>query len=104
MMTIQLNTDNNLEVQQDYADKLTEMLQNGLKRFDEHLTRLEVHLSDENAAKEGKDDKKCLLEARPKGKQPIVVSANADTYDKAVHDAIDKMKTSLDRMIDKMQG
>lgn len=103
-MNIQINTDKNLDLQQDYAAKISETLQQGLSRFEEHLTRLEVHLSDENAEKYSKDDKKCLIEARPKGKQPIVVSAHSDNYDKALHDAMAKMKSSLDHMVDKMKG
>ena len=103
-MTIQLNTDKNLDLQESYAEKLNEVLSHGLNRFSEYVTRLEVHLSDENADKKTKEDKKCLIEARPKGKQPIAVSAWGNTYDQAVNEAISKMKSSLDHMVGKMQG
>lgn len=103
-MTIQLNTDKNLDLQESYAEKLNDALSHGLSRFSEYITRLEVHLSDENADKKTKEDKKCLIEARPKGKQPIAVSAWGDTYDQAVNEAISKMKSSLDHMVGKMQG
>lgn len=102
-MTIQINTDKNLTVHEEYANQLETLLTEKLSRFDEHLTRLEIHLSDENGNKEGIEDKKCLLEARLKGRQPIAISASGNTYDKAVNIAIDKLKASLDTIIGKLR-
>ncbi len=73
-MTIQLNTDNNLSVHQAFGTKLDSLLAEELRRFSEHITRLEVHLADENGSKKGINDKRCLLEARIEGRQPIVVT------------------------------
>ncbi len=103
-MTIQFNADNNLTVHESFRDKLDEMLNIELNRFDEFITRLEVHLSDENGGKPGQDDKKCLLEARVKGKDPIAVTAYAANYELAVADAAEKLKKALDKMVDKMQS
>ena len=94
-MTIQINTDNNLSVHEAFGNKLEDMLSEALSRFSEHITRLEVHLSDENGSKEGINDKKCLLEARLAGRQPIVASQVADNYEHAMHGALDKLKSSL---------
>ena len=94
-MTIQLNTDNNLNVREAFGDKLDKLLSKELDRFSEHITRLEVHLSDENGSKDAINDKKCLLEARLEGRQPIVVTQVANNYEQAVHGAIDKLKSSL---------
>ena len=94
-MTIQINTDNNLSVHEAFGNKLDDLLSEALIRFSEHITRLEVHLSDENGSKGGINDKKCLLEARLEGRQPIVVTQVANNYEHAVHGAIDKLKSSL---------
>lgn len=102
-MNIQLNTDNNLTVRDEYADKLNEILNKEFGRFDEFLTRIEVHLSDENSHKKSSDDKKCMLEARLKGRQPVAVSAFGDTYDKAVAGAVNKLKASLDTITGKIK-
>lgn len=103
-MTIQINTDKNVSVDETYGNQLEALLTEELSRFDEYITRLEVHLSDENGNKESQDDKKCLLEARLKGRQPIAVSALANTYDQAVNGAIDKLKASLDTIIGRLQN
>lgn len=101
-MTIQLNADNNLSISKEYSQKLTEILSEELDRYSENLTRLEVHLSDENGNKDSKNDKRCLLEARPKGHQPVAVSDTGDNYDLAVDGAIDKLKAMLDKLLGRM--
>ncbi len=103
-MTIQINTDNNLDVHATYQAQLRDLLSEELYRFDEQITRLEVHLSDENGNKESEDDKRCLIEARLKGRQPIAVTEVANTYDQAVSGAIDKLKTSLDTIIGRLKN
>lgn len=103
-MTIQFNADNNLTVHEGFREKLSDMLNDELGRFDELITRVEVHLSDENGGKTGPDDKKCLLEARVKGKDPIAVTAFAANYELALANAAEKLNRTLDKMVDKMQS
>lgn len=94
-MTIQLNSDNNLTLHDTFRSQLNTLLSEELSRFSEHITRLEVHLSDENSHKEGLNDKKCILEARLEGMKPIAVTNIANNHEQAVEGAIDKLKTSL---------
>ena len=56
-MTIQINTDSNLSVHEAFGNKLEGFLTDELSRFSEHITRLEVHLSDENGSKHGVNEK-----------------------------------------------
>lgn len=100
-MLIQINTDHNITVHDAYNDKLSDLLTDELKRFSAHITRLELHLSDENGHKKGVKDKKCSLEVRLAGRKPLGVSDLDDTYDRAVKGAIDKMKRVLETTLDK---
>jgi ribosome-associated translation inhibitor RaiA len=102
-MHIQINTDKNIEGSARMTAYFTESLQETFNRFDEHITRLEVHLSDVNGHKEGADDKRCLLEARVKGLKPFVVTHHAETLDIAVSGAVDKMMKSLDSALGKQR-
>ena len=95
-MTIQLNAGKNLNIHESFGEKLKGLLTEELSRFSEHITRLEVHLSDENGRKEGLNDKRCMLEARLEGRQPIAVTGTANDYELAVSGAIEKLKTSLE--------
>ena len=102
-MIIQFNTDNNIDGNERLSGYLETQLSEGLSRFDSHITRIEVHLSDENANKEGKNDKRCLLEARLEGMQPIAVTNHDNTIEQAVNGALDKLKAALDSAIGKLR-
>lgn len=98
-MKIQLNTDNNITASDELRASYSTLISEDLKRFEEHITRLEVHLSDENSHKDGIDDKRCMIEARLRGKQPIAVTNQANTIAQAIAGAVDKLKASLDTII-----
>lgn len=100
-MLIQINTDKNINGTQELIAHLSEVLKDNLGRFDEHVTRLEVHVSDENGSKDIGNDKKCVLEARLKGADPIVVSTVADTPHIAVKAAAEKMLHLLEKTFEK---
>lgn len=102
-MQIQVNTDKNIEGGARLSAYVTQTLEEELRRFSEQITRVEVHLSDENAQKEGSDDKRCFLEARPKGMKPIVASHNAESLDFAINGAIDKLVKSLENALGKLR-
>lgn len=87
-----------------FGDKLNDLLSEELSRFSEYITRIEVHLSDENGGKDRQNDKRCMIEARLEGRQPIAVTANADTYEQAVAEAIDKLKNSLDTILGRLRN
>ena len=95
-MTIQFNTDKTINGNEADSAPFIAMIEDELGRFSEHITRIEVHLSDENGKKDGLHNIRCLVEARLEGKQPIAVTAQADSEEQAVSGAIDKMKTSLE--------
>ncbi len=103
-MKIQINTDKNLSMHEEYGNQLEALLTEELSKFSQHITGIEVHLSDENGNKESRHDKKCLLEARLKGRQPIAVSASGNTYDQAINSSTDKLKAWLDTIIGRLQN
>ena len=103
-MLIQINTDNNIEGSERLSKYFSGVIQSSLDRFDEHITRIEAHLSDENSQKEGPNDKRCMLEVRVKGLKPIAVSHKAESLDLAVTGAVDKMKHTLETTIAKMRA
>lgn len=100
-MLIQINTDKNIEGSVETITHFTEVLKNSLGRFDEEVTRLEVFLSDENGNRNAGDDKKCVLEARLKGANPVVVTTISATLHQAVKTASDKMFLTLEKQLEK---
>jgi hypothetical protein len=73
-MKIQINTDSNI-VGGAELDQMTKAVVDAtLGHLAEQITRVEVHLSDENGTKGGSVDKRCLMEARLEGHQPLDTS------------------------------
>jgi len=103
-MKIQFNTDKTISGDERQQDYFVDMITDELNRFSSHITRIEAHLSDQNGKKEGLNDMLCMLEARLEGKQPMAVTCQADTTEKAVKGAINKLKTMLDTVIGKSQS
>lgn len=103
-MQIHINTDKNIEGSARLSAYFTDTLQDSLSRFNGLITRVQVHLSDENAHKEGGDDKRCLLEARLKGLKPVVVTHHAENLDIALSGAIDKLIKSLESAVGKLRN
>lgn len=95
-MQVQLNTDKNIQGDEALAAWAESELKDKLARFREHITRVEVHLSDTNAGRGGAQDKRCTLEARLAGRQPVAVTHDAGKTAEAVHGAIDKLLRALD--------
>ncbi|MDQ6755910.1 MAG: HPF/RaiA family ribosome-associated protein [Bacteroidota bacterium] len=98
-MTIQFNTDKNIHGTEKVTEPLIEIIQQELSRYSDKITRIEVHLSDEDGNKDGFKDKRCLLEARLKGRKPIAVTNMANTHLLAVEGAIDKLKSSMGKLL-----
>ncbi len=102
-MEIKINTDNNVEGKQSLKTYMQDLITSDLGRFDSYVTRMEVHLSDENGNKKGPKDKKCVIECRMKGADPIAVTSQEDNIHKAVDAAIDKMKAKLTTRIGRLR-
>lgn len=98
-MQIQVNTDDHIEGHEGLVHWVEAGVNDSLERFSEHITRVEVHLSDENSDKSGGSDKRCLIEVRLAGRQPVAVSHQAVSLNEAFSGATDKLKRSLDSIV-----
>lgn len=103
-MKIQFNTDKNIQGTEMLEALVSEKINHGFKAFAEKITRVEIHLSDENAHKSGPDDILCKIEVRIEGKQPVLVDSKNNLKEKAIDDAVNKMKAALSTIIGKMKN
>lgn len=90
-MQVQINTDRNIQGHEALAVPVRASVESALSRFSEHITRVEVHLGDENAGKHGAQDKRCMMEARIEGRKPLAVTHYAETVALAIDGATDKL-------------
>jgi ribosome-associated translation inhibitor RaiA len=99
---IQLNTDSHIGGTEHSATRVSATLEQTLARFGEHVTRIEVHLSDVNSSNSSQQDLRCMLEARLEGRQPVAVVAHAMTSDQAVDAAAKKLVHLLDSTLGRL--
>jgi ribosome-associated translation inhibitor RaiA len=99
-MQVQINTDHNIEGHEALAAHVSGVVESALDRFSDQVTRVEVHLTDEVGHKNGQDDKRCVMEARLQGRQPIAVTHHAGT----VHQAVDGAAVKLTRLLESTIG
>jgi hypothetical protein len=100
-MEIQFNSDNTISGTENVAERIEAQLRERLGRFEDRLTRLEVHIGDTNGPKGGGEDIRCTIEARPRGGAPVSTSAQAGEVDAAARQASAKMVTLLERQFGK---
>ncbi len=103
-MLVQINTDKNVEGNERLENYIATEAETALARFEDKITRLEIHLGDENSEKSGQDDKRCMIEARLEKMQPLAVTEFADTTEKAFHGALAKIKKLLDNHFEKIRN
>jgi ribosome-associated translation inhibitor RaiA len=66
------------------------------------LTRIEIHVGDVNAQKAGAQDKRCQIEAHPKGHTSISATHYAESLELAVAGAAKKLRHGLDHLVGRL--
>jgi ribosomal subunit interface protein len=96
-MKIQVNTDHHIQNDERLQEYVETTVTGALDRFRDQVTRVEVHLSDENGAERGgADDKRCMMEVRVEGQPPTAVTHHAATVRASIDGAADKLERVLD--------
>ena len=94
-MQIYVRTDTNI----DSGGSLTAYVEGevvaALSRFSDHITRIEVHLSDESGGRANGAAIRCMIQARPAGQTPVSVTDDAGSVDAALAGAIQRLNHLL---------
>ena len=98
-MQVQVNTDHNIDGRESLVARITAIVESSLSRFSAHITRVEVHLTDEDGRKGGENDKRCVMEARIEGRQPIAVTEHANTLHEAVNGASERLSHLIENVL-----
>jgi ribosome-associated translation inhibitor RaiA len=103
-MQIQVKTDSHIKGSARLIHEVENVVERALHRFGDRVTRVDVHLSDQNSGdKSGDDDKRCVMEARLARHQPITVSHRSASWEQAVEGAADTLQETLTRIVTRKQ-
>ena len=101
-MIIQTNY-SNIDKSESLEDWARGEVADKLGHLTDRLTRVEVHLYDDSSpTKQTPGDKRCLMEARPKGMKPMVVEANGDDFFKVVSETASKLARAVQKTMDRL--
>jgi ribosome-associated translation inhibitor RaiA len=98
-MQVQVHTDGHIDGGEAFTGHVQQVVEHALSHYSEHITRVEVHLSDENGDKGGEEDKRCMMEARLEGRQPTAVTQHSATVNEAIDGAAGKLVRSIESTI-----
>ena len=102
-MMIQVHHDNHVEGSAELTTEVRDLLEDQLARFADQITRIVVQLSDESgAAKSGFNAKRCMLEVRLGGLEPISVSDRGNTPWEAVRAATNTLEGLVESTLGKL--
>ncbi|WP_411885598.1 HPF/RaiA family ribosome-associated protein [Polaromonas sp. YR568] len=102
-MQIQVNSKHTMHTGESFERWASGELHESLSRFKGDITRIEVHMSDENGDKASPDQKRCVMEARLAHHDPLAVNHQAPNQDLAFRGASDKLKRVLDHTLGKLR-
>ena len=101
-MQVQVHTDSSVHGSDNLTQAVEAAVEGAVRRWTQRITRVEVHLSDVNRHKGGADDKRCVMEARLGGLQPIAVTHTSGTLPEAIDGAAEKLKKSLENLLGRL--
>lgn len=104
-MQIQVHTDNHIQGSAELTQQVEAVVEDAMSRFGHRVTRVEVHLSDESSSAKARDnDKKCVMEVRLGGLQPISVSHHGMTIEQAIDGAAEKLERTIERHLGRLDA
>lgn len=103
-MQIQVHSDATIQGGESLEAWAAEEIHSKLDRLKEHVVRVEVFLTGVDAMKStGGPGKKCVLETRANGRQPIAVNAEAEKVRDAFNAALEKLRRAVESDLDKVR-
>lgn len=103
-MQIQLQTDRHIEHNVGLEHHVADVIKKILFPYRDHVTRVEVHLSDVNSKRVTEHDKRCVVEFHLSGLQPMAVTAEADTVHHVLDRVAKKLRHAVSSAHEKQQG
>ena len=80
---------------------VTEQVAHALRHHKDLLTRVDVHLHNDSHGQSGHDDKRVVIEARPRKADPLSVDGTGDDFYKTSAAVAKKLERALRHLVDR---
>jgi ribosome-associated translation inhibitor RaiA len=101
-MQIQINTDHTISEHSRLDEHVRSVVESSIGRFGDHVSRVDVHLSNENKEKGADGGNYCMMEARVHGCEPVVVHEHGVDLHQSISSAASKLKRALDSALGRL--
>ena len=99
-MIVLVNTDHNIKKQDGLVARITSSVEGALKHRSDHITRIEVHVTDEDGErKKSQHQMRCVIEAKLEGRGALAVTHRDISVGQAVDGAAAKMVRWIDHTL-----
>jgi ribosome-associated translation inhibitor RaiA len=102
-MMILVSHDNHIKGSSELTAEVSDLIEGQLERFGEQITRVIVQLSDESGAtKPVVNDKRCAIEVRLAGLEPICVIDRGNSVSQVIRGATNKLEDLIESTLEKL--
>ena len=82
-------------------EHVSQCLEKALEHVSDRVTRVEVHLRDDKQGRDGHDDKRCTMEVRLAGEQPMAVESRSSDIYHSITETAEKLGRAVGHKIDR---
>ncbi|MEM7625587.1 MAG: HPF/RaiA family ribosome-associated protein [Planctomycetota bacterium] len=100
-MIVQINA-GDIQSSDALRDHAQDTVEAALKHVADKVTRVEIHLRDDNASKSAANDKRVTMEGRIAGQQPLVVDHATDDLYKSIAEAASKLGRAINTRLQRI--
>lgn len=83
------------------GEHVHEQIDHALRHYKARFSRVVIHLHDDNESKGGPHDKRCVIEARPNGAEPLAVEGTGSDLYKTVSAVANKLERAVRHFVDR---
>lgn len=98
-MQIQIDTDPTIAGHEGVNAHVRNVVEHALGHLATHVTRVGVHIADENGEVNGQFDTRCIMEARLEGRPPAAIAHHAANVHQAVSGAVEKLAHLIENTV-----
>jgi len=101
-MTIQVQIHwSDVEKSDALGEHIEKQIAHALRHHENRFTRVDVHVHDDKAGRRGDADKRCVIEARPAGADPLAVEDHGEEFYATVAGAAKKLERAAQHFVDR---
>lgn len=90
-----------IEKSEALGEHIERQIAHALRHHEGRFTRIDVHVHDDKAGRKGEADKRCVIEARPAGADPLAVDDHGEDFYATVTSTAKKLERAVQHFVER---